>query len=116
MQKAVTRSNGWQGRSADRQLSHIRGVPDRRQFIKYLRFQLNELSAENGHHTFEHICREVARARLATNLVPATGPVAGGGDAGRDFETFKSYLPKQLGEHGALGTAATATDSGTPDW
>jgi hypothetical protein len=91
-------------------------VPDRRQLIKYLRFQLNELSAENGHHTFEHICREVARARLATNLVPATGPVAGGGDAGRDFETFKSYLPKQLGEHGALGTAATATDSGTPDW
>ncbi len=75
---------------------------DRRQLIKYLRFQLDELSAENGHHTFEHICREVARARLATNLVPATGPVAGGGDAGRDFETFKSYLPEELGEHSAF--------------
>jgi hypothetical protein len=77
-------------------------MADRRQLIKYLRFQLDELSAENGHHTFEHICREVARARLATNLIPATGPVAGGGDAGRDFETFKSYLPQELGDHSAF--------------
>jgi len=77
-------------------------MADRRQLVKYLRFQLDELSAENGHHNFEHICREVARARLATNLIPATGPVAGGGDAGRDFETFKSYLPKELGEHSAF--------------
>jgi hypothetical protein len=74
-------------------------MADRRQLTKYLRFQLDELSAENGHYAFENICREVARARLATNLIPATGPVAGGGDAGRDFETFKSYLPKELGEH-----------------
>lgn len=77
-------------------------MADRRQLIKYLRFQLDELSAENGHHTFEQICREVARARLATNLIPATGPVAGGGDSGRDFETFKSYLPQELGAHSAF--------------
>jgi len=82
---------------------------DHRQLMKYLRFQLDELSAENGHHTFEHICREVARARLASNLLPATGPVAAGGDAGRDFETFKSYLPRELGEHSAF--VATMSDT-----
>jgi hypothetical protein len=77
-------------------------MSDRRELVKYLRFQLSELSAENGHHTFEHICREVARARIASNLLPATGPVSAGGDGGRDFETFRSYLPKELGEHNAF--------------
>jgi len=35
-------------------------MADRRELIKYPRFQLNELSVENGHHTFEHICREAS--------------------------------------------------------
>ena len=78
-------------------------MANRRELIKYLRFQLQEeLPVDNGAHTFEQICKEVARLRLASNLIPATGPVGGGGDAGRDFETFKSYLPKELGEHSAF--------------
>jgi hypothetical protein len=84
--------------------TYIHGMADRRQLIKYLRFQLEEeLSADNGAHPFEQICKEAARRRIASNLIPATGPVAGGGDARRDFETFTSYLPKELGKHSAFG-------------
>ena len=60
--------------------------------VKYIRFQLSELRARNEHHPFEHLCRELARKRVAANVLPATGPVAAGGDQGRDFETFRTYL------------------------
>jgi hypothetical protein len=53
-----------------------------------IRFHLSELSAKNAHHDFEHLARHVARARIASNILPATGPVSSGGDRGRDFETF----------------------------
>jgi len=53
-----------------------------------IRFHLSELSAKNAHHEFEHLARHVARARIASNILPATGPVSSGGDRGRDFETF----------------------------
>ena len=55
-----------------------------------IRFHLSELGARNAHHEFEHLARHVARARIASNLLPATGPVSSGGDRGRDFETFRT--------------------------
>jgi hypothetical protein len=61
-----------------------------------IRFALDELSSENGHHAFEELCRELAQARMVSNLLPATGPVAGGGDQGRDIETFRTYLAGSL--------------------
>ena len=60
--------------------------------IQHIRFALDQLSARNAHHEFEHLCRHLARARICSNILPATGPVQAGGDQGRDFETFYSYL------------------------
>jgi len=67
---------------------------------RYIRFQLSSLAERNGHHEFEHICRRVAGARIASNLLPASGPVSSGGDQGRDFETHPTELPAELGPHG----------------
>jgi hypothetical protein len=72
------------------------------QLAGQIRFALSELSARNGAHDFEDLCRHVARARLVSNVLPATGPVGAGGDQGRDFETFRSYLREELGPHGAF--------------
>ncbi|MCE0447149.1 hypothetical protein LT493_30385 [Streptomyces tricolor] len=44
------------------------------------------------HHEFERLCLEVARRRLVSNLLPATGPVSSGGDQGRDGESFWTAL------------------------
>ena len=57
-----------------------------------IRYELEQLSVKNAHHEFEHLCRHLTRARICSNVIPATGPVSGGGDLGRDFETFRSYL------------------------
>jgi hypothetical protein len=62
------------------------------QVISQIRFQLEQLSAKNAHHDFEHLCRHLARERICSNILPATGPVSTGGDQGRDFETFRTYL------------------------
>ena len=70
--------------------------------IRQISFALSELPSENGAHRFEDLCRHVARARLAANLLPATGPVGVGGDQGRDFETYRTYLAAQLGRHGGF--------------
>ncbi|MDB6008599.1 MAG: hypothetical protein JWL65_849 [Gammaproteobacteria bacterium] len=59
---------------------------------RYIRFQLAQLRARNAHHEFEHIARHFSRLRISERLIPATGPVGAGGDAGRDFETYRSYL------------------------
>ncbi len=59
---------------------------------KYIRFQLSQLCVQNKHHDFEHISRNIARLRICENILPATGPVSAGGDQGRDFETYRSYL------------------------
>ena len=64
------------------------------QLASHIRFQLEQLSGRNGHHEFEHLCRWLARKRICSNLLPATGPVSGSGDQGRDFETFRTYLNK----------------------
>lgn len=55
-----------------------------------IRYYLSDLGARNAHHEFEHLVRYVAKARIASNILPATGPVSSGGDRGRDFETFNS--------------------------
>ena len=58
----------------------------------YIRFQLEQLSVKNAAYEFERLAFELARLRIASNLLPATGPVQGGGDQGRDFESYHSYL------------------------
>jgi hypothetical protein len=64
----------------------------KRELIDYIRYQLDNLGAQNRHHDFEHVCRHLARLRIASNILPATGPVQGLGDQGRDAETFRTYL------------------------
>ncbi|TCO55760.1 tetratricopeptide repeat protein [Actinocrispum wychmicini] len=55
-----------------------------------IRYALSRMSPDNGHHEFETLCRHFVRETgICTNLLPATGPVAGGGDQGRDFESFR---------------------------
>lgn len=54
------------------------------------------MSARNAHHLFEEICLHLARIKICGNILPATGPVSAGGDQGRDFETFKSYIGSEL--------------------
>ncbi|WP_147470006.1 hypothetical protein [Corallococcus sp. AB049A] len=78
-------------------------TPD--QIADYVRFQLAQLSAKNGHHEFEHLCRHLARGAICPHILPATGPVSSGGDQGRDFETFRTFL-QSAGKHatGFLGT------------
>jgi hypothetical protein len=74
-----------------------------------LRFFLNELGVRNEHHTFERLCREFSRHRICKNVVPATGPVSAGGDQGRDFETFRSYLQNcGLEANGFIGESSGA--------
>src|SRR4051812_32991120 len=65
-----------------------------------IEFALASLSGRNGHHLFEEVCFHLAQARIAANLLPATGPVSAGGDQARDFESFHSYLAEELGERG----------------
>jgi hypothetical protein len=59
---------------------------------RYLRFQLEQMSAVNQQHQFEELSFELARQRICRRILPATGPVQAGGDQGRDAETFRTYL------------------------
>jgi hypothetical protein len=68
----------------------------RRELEERIRFQLHQLGVRNAHHEFEHICRRIARQRICSNILPATGPVTSGGDQGRDFESFRTYLRSNL--------------------
>lgn len=73
-----------------------------------IRFHLAELADRNEHHEFERLCAEVTRARICSNIIPATGPVSAGGDKGRDFETFKTYLEQlPIRESTFLGKASS---------
>ena len=67
-----------------------------------VRFALSQLPVRNAHHEFEHICRHLTQQFICSNVLPATGPVSAGGDQGRDFETFHTYLREELGSHGAF--------------
>jgi hypothetical protein len=62
------------------------------QLQQSIRFSISQLSPLNGNFDFEKICLYFSRARISKNILPATGPVQAGGDQGRDFETFHSYL------------------------
>jgi hypothetical protein len=59
------------------------------QTSQYLLFALSQLAGENGHHKFENLCFQLARRRIYSNVIPATGPVSAGGDQGADFETYR---------------------------
>jgi len=81
-----------------------------------IRFALSQLAAQNRHHEFEHLTRALARMTVSSNILPATGPVAGSGDQGRDFETYRTELPGQvqplgrkLGIHGSDGVGFCCT-------
>lgn len=76
------------------------GRLNRAEYKEFVRFRLSKLRAANAHHDFEHLCFELARKRVAPNLMEATGPVGAGGDQGRDSESYKTYLV------GALGSGA----------
>ena len=80
---------------------------NRAQLKSFIRFQLSQLSARNAHHEFENLAFEVARVRVVPNLIPATGPVQSGGDQGRDFESYRTYLAQS-----PIGTSAFATRAG----
>jgi hypothetical protein len=78
------------------------------QTAKMIELVLGSLAGDNGHHALEHACRWIARKRIASNVLPATGPVSAGGDQGRDFETFHTYLTSELPF--GIGFLALATD------
>ncbi len=69
-------------------------MSDQAQVIAQIRFSLEQLSERNAEHEWEHLCRHLARERVCSNILPATGPVQAGGDQGRDFETFRTYLAR----------------------
>ena len=82
------------------------------QVKEQVRFALDQLPVHNAHFTFEHICRHLTEQFICTNVLPATGPVSAGGDQGRDFETFRTHLRKELGPHGAfLGLVSEGTSA-----
>jgi hypothetical protein len=74
----------------------------RTQLEGQIAFALDRLTVRNAHHEFEHLCRHLAQARIASNVVPVTGPVSAGGDAARDIETYTSYLRQELGDSSAF--------------
>lgn len=78
------------------------------QLASQLRFHLSELGTRNAHHEFEHLAFHLARARVYSNILPATGPVSAGGDGGRDFETFRSEVAPHLA--GSLFAAYSSRD------
>jgi hypothetical protein len=85
-------------------------MADLAQVSSQIRFQLSELGARNAHHLFEELCFHLARARLYSNLLPATGPVSAGGDGGRDFETY----PTQLTNDSSTGSSFLARAADQP--
>ena len=67
-------------------------MADQVRLIAQIRFALEQLSERNAQHEWEHLSRHLARERVCANILPATGLVQAGGDQGRDFETFRTYL------------------------
>jgi hypothetical protein len=59
------------------------------ELAKYIQYRLGMLGEENAHHRFEELCFRIARATVASHLLPPTGPVSAGGDQGRDFESYR---------------------------
>ncbi|MGY1438005.1 hypothetical protein [Streptomyces reniochalinae] len=78
------------------------------EFSEMIDYYLSQLASRNEHHRFERLCTEIARRRIATNFLVATGPVSAGGDGGRDAESFESSLPYEVSTWFSL-RATTAT-------
>ncbi|MFB9832830.1 hypothetical protein [Actinoallomurus acaciae] len=74
------------------------------QLATQIRFHLETLGESNAHHPFEHLCLGLTRRRIASNVMPATGPVAAGGDDGRDGESYWSIIASELPDS-SLSTA-----------
>jgi len=66
---------------------------------RLITFALDELSSRNGQYDFEQLGQELVRARIASNIITATGPVNAAGDQGRDAETYETSLHRELGPH-----------------
>ncbi|MGW6971874.1 hypothetical protein [Streptomyces sp. NPDC054952] len=66
------------------------------QLERRIRFALSILGESNSHHEFEALCLGLARRRITSNLLPATGPVSSGGDQGRDAESHWTTIPREL--------------------
>ncbi|HEV3157775.1 MAG TPA: hypothetical protein VGZ00_10555 [Candidatus Baltobacteraceae bacterium] len=75
-------------------------------YQEFVRFRLDHLGASNAHHDFERLCFQLARKRIAPNLMEATGPVSAGGDQGRDFESYRTYLAAAIGEGSFIAKAS----------
>ncbi|MET8631780.1 hypothetical protein [Streptomyces sp. NPDC004680] len=65
------------------------------QLERRIRFALGTLGESNSHHEFEALCLGLARRRITSNLLPATGPVSSGGDQGRDAESHWTNIPRE---------------------
>lgn len=74
--------------------------PNEDELVKYIQYRLSALVEENAHHRFEELCFRIAKATVATNLLPPTGPVSAGGDQGRDFESYR--VPESGGSTTAI--------------
>ncbi|MBD2763514.1 hypothetical protein IEE92_13350 [Kocuria sp. cx-116] len=78
------------------------------QLATQIRFHLENLGESNAHHPFEQLCLGLTRRRIVSNVMPATGPVSGGGDDGRDGESFWTAIADELPNTSLF--AALATD------
>lgn len=74
----------------------------------YIGWRLADLSERNEHHAFEDIATRIARKRISANILVATGPVAAGGDQGRDAESYTTRIPDEL-PHSAGFSASAST-------
>ncbi len=84
------------GKSARQDLEVAPKVDSPTQLAQQIRFGLSTLGENNAHHDFERLCHGLARRRITSNLIPATGPVSSGGDQGRDSESHWTSLPDEL--------------------
>lgn len=73
-----------------------------------VRFHLSRLGETNDHHAFEKLCLGLARRRIVSNVMPATGPVSAGGDGGRDAESYWTMLAAELPSTSLFSTLATS--------
>ena len=74
----------------------------------YIGWRLHQLPARNEHHMFEEIATRIARKRISSNILVATGPVSAGGDQGRDAASYPTRIPDEL-PHAAGFSASAST-------
>lgn len=74
----------------------------------YIQWRLSDMATRNEHHLFETVATRVARRRISSNILIATGPVSAGGDQQRDAETYTTRIPNEL-PHSAGFSASAST-------